>query len=96
MNATEAATESVESEEQLFQLSLNKNGESFKLWSTYVDWIEQKWKDDALSEEAVDELMTVSSSTLLLLSGDHFPNNMITECLPESNNPVTIIGRINS
>jgi hypothetical protein len=60
VNDTEEVTESVESEEQLFQLALNKNGESFKLWSTYVDWIEKKWKDDALNREAVDELMVVS------------------------------------
>ncbi|CAM0143018.1 U3 snoRNP protein [Umbelopsis sp. WA50703] len=68
VNDTEEVTESVESEEQLFQLALNKNGESFKLWSTYVDWIEKKWKDDALNREAVDELMVIAcrkATTLL-------------------------------
>lgn len=53
-------TDSVMSEEELFQTALNKNGESFKLWSAYVQWIEKQWQDDALTSDNVGELMTVS------------------------------------
>lgn len=60
VNNSETQTESAMSEDQLFQKALDNNGESFKLWSAYVEWIEKKWQDDVLANNVVDDLLTVS------------------------------------
>ncbi|GAB5585659.1 U3 snoRNP protein [Umbelopsis nana] len=58
VNDNQTQTDSAMTENQLFQTALDSNGESFKLWSAYVQWIERKWQDDALTSDIVDDLFT--------------------------------------
>jgi hypothetical protein len=64
VNDNQTQTDSAMTENQLFQTALDSNGESFKLWSAYVEWIERKWQDDALTSDIVDDLFTVRAISL--------------------------------
>lgn len=92
VNNSETQTESAMSEDQLFQKALDNNGESFKLWSAYVEWIEKKWQDDVLANDVVDDLLTVSDILYSVVSfaGSLCSLSFLVERLPKSNYAVAI------